>query len=98
MPCWLSLLVSHPRTPILNDSAHLLGAYLRTDSEFICLAMLAKPYPGSGPTYMPQIPNLHHCISKCTHEVLETISETRLMSVFHIKIICFVHLSLNLCS
>ena len=83
-------MVSHPRTPILNGFAYLLWAYFLTDSEFSCLAMLAKPYPVSGPTYMPQIPNLLHCMSKCAHEVLETISEAILMSVFHIKIICFV--------
>ena len=89
-PFWLSLVVSHPRTPILNGFAYLLPAYLLTDSEFSWWVMLAKPYPVSGPTYMPQIPNLHHCISKGAHEVLQTISVARLISVFHIKMICFV--------
>ena len=83
-------MVSHPKTPILNCFTHLLWAYFLTDSDFSCLAMLAKPYPVSGPTYMPHIPNLLHCMSKGAHEVLETISEATLMSVFHIKIICFV--------
>ena len=91
-PCSLSLVVSHPRTPILNWFTYLLCAYFLNDSEFSCLAMVAKPYPVSGPTYMPQIPNVLHYMSKGAHEVLETISETRLMSVFNIKIICFVQL------
>ena len=85
-------MVSHPRTPILNCFTDLLWAYFLLDSEFSCLAMLAKPYPLSGPTYMPQFANLIHCMSKCAHEVLETISVARFMSVFHIKIICFVQL------
>ena len=67
-PCWLSLVVSHPRTPILNGFAYSFWAYFLTDSEFSRLAVLAKPYPVSGPTYMPHIPNLLHCMSKCTHE------------------------------
>ena len=85
-------MVSHPRTPILNGFTYLLWAYFLIDSEFSCLAMLAKAYPVSGPTYMPQIPSLLHCMSEGAHEVLETISEARLMSVFHTKIICFVPL------
>ena len=43
-----------------------------TDSKFSCLVMLAKPYPVSGPTYMPQTTNLLHCMSKAAHEVLGT--------------------------
>ena len=54
--------------------------------------MLAKPYSVSGPTYIPQILNLHHCLSKGAHEVLGTVSQARHMSVFQIKIICHVHL------
>ena len=76
----------------------LIVGLLFTDSEFSCLAMLAKPCPVSGPTYMPQIPNRLHCMSKCAHEELETISEATLMSVFHTKIICFVLLWLDLCT
>ena len=72
-PCWLSLVVSLPRTPILDCFTSLLWAYFLTDSELSCLAMLTKPYPVSGPTYMPQMPNLLHCMSKGAHEVLETI-------------------------
>ena len=83
-------MVSHPSTPILSGFAYLLWANCLPDSEFSCLAMLAKPYPVFGPTYMPQINYLHHCMSKGAHEVLETISVARLVSVFHIKIICFV--------
>ena len=47
-----------------------------TDSEFSCLAMLAKPYPVSGPLPMPQIPNLLHCIGKTAPEVLATFLGT----------------------
>ena len=47
-----------------------------TDSEFSCLAMLAKPYPVSGPTPLPQIPNQIHCVQKSAHEVLGTIFGT----------------------
>ena len=36
--CWLSLVISHPKTPILNGFAYLLWAYFLTDSEFSCLA------------------------------------------------------------
>ena len=40
-----------PRDPYTQMFYLLLWAYLLTDSEFSCLAMLAKPYPVSGPTY-----------------------------------------------
>ena len=56
-PCWLSLVVSILRTPILNCFSYLLWAYPLTDSEFSCLALLAKRYPVSWPTYLPRIPN-----------------------------------------
>ena len=94
MPWALSvkLVVSHLRAPILNCFTYLLWAYFLPHSDFSCLAMLAKPYPVSGPSQMPQIPNLHHCMSKGAHKVLRTVPEARRMSVFHIKIICFVHL------
>ena len=88
----VSLVVSHLRTPTLNRFSYLFCTYFLTGSEFSCLAMLAKPYPVSGPTYLPQNPNLLHCMSKVAHEVLGTVSEAKLMSVFIIKIICFVHL------
>ena len=42
-PCRLSLVASHLRTPILNCFSYVLWAYFLTDSEFSCLAMLAKP-------------------------------------------------------
>ena len=48
----------------------LMWCYFITDSEFPCSAKVAKPYFVSGPTYMPQIPNLLHCIPNCAVEVL----------------------------
>ena len=84
-PCWLSMVVSHVRSPILNCVSCLLWAYVLTNSEFSCLAMLAKPYPVSGPPYMPQIRNQLHCMSRGAHEVLETILVVRHMSAFCIK-------------
>ena len=91
-PCRLSLVVSHLRTPILKCLNYLLWFYFLTDSEFSCLAMLAKPYHVSGPTYLPLIPNQLHCMSNCAHEVLGTICGARLMPVFTIKsIVLFIH-------
>ena len=37
-PWRLSLVVSHPKTPILNCLYHLLRFYFLTVSEFSCLA------------------------------------------------------------
>ena len=76
-------MVSHLRKPLLNCFYHLFWFYLTTVSEFSCLAMLAKPYPVSGPTYWPSFPSQHHCMSKGAHEVLGTIPWARLMSVFN---------------
>ena len=59
-PCRLSLVVSHLRTPILNCFYHLMWFYVLTPSEFSCLAVLVKPYPVSGATYLPQTPNQRH--------------------------------------
>ena len=59
--------------------------YLLTNSELSGLAKLAKPYPMSGPTYMPQILNPHHGISSCAHEVLMIVFWARLMTVFTLK-------------
>ena len=56
-PWRLSLVVSHPKTPILNCLHHLLWFYFLTVSEFSCLA---KSYSVSGVTPMPDIPNQHH--------------------------------------
>ena len=53
-------MVPHLKTPILNCFYHLLWFYFLTDSEFSCLAMLAKPYPVFGLTPLPQIPNQLH--------------------------------------
>ena len=77
-----------PRDPILNGFAYLLWASFLPDSELRCLAVLAKPYPLSGPAYMPQNANLLHCMSQGVHQVLETNSLARSMSVFHINISC----------
>ena len=71
--------------------------YFLTDSEFSCLAKLAKPYPVFGPAYMPQIPNQLHCIPNCAHEVLITILLGQTVVSFHIKTICFVYKRLMLC-
>ena len=78
-------MVSHLRTPILYCFYHLLWFYFITDSEFSFLAMLAKPYPVSGPTYLPEIPNQFHCMSKGADEELGTLLLARRMSVFTIK-------------
>ena len=67
-------MISHLRTPVLNFFYLLLQFYFVTDSEFSCLAELAKPYPVSDQPYLPQIPNQHHCIPKGAHEVLKTIT------------------------
>ena len=58
----------HLKTPILNRFYHLLWFYCLTVSEFSCLALLAKPYPVSGLTPLPQIPNKLNPIQKSAHE------------------------------
>ena len=50
-------MVSHLGTYILKCFIHLMWFYHFTDSEFSCLAKLIKPYPLSGPTYLPQVSN-----------------------------------------
>ena len=85
-------MVSHLRTPKLKCFYLLFRFCFVTDSEFSSSAKLSKPYPVSDLTYLPQFPNQHHCIPKGAHEVLKTIPQARHMLVFHIKIICFVHL------
>ena len=69
-------MVSHLRTPILKCFYYLLWFYFLTDSEFSCLAKLAKPYPVCGPTSMPQIPNQLHYHQKSAHEVRRSIYGT----------------------
>ena len=69
-------MVPHLKTRILNCFYHLLWCYFLTDSEFGCLAMLAKPYPVSGTTPLPHVPNQLHCIQKSAHDVLGTILGT----------------------
>ena len=71
-------MVSHPKTPILNCSYHLMSFYVLTVSEFSCLA---KSYSVSGLTAMPQIPNPHHITQKSAHEVLDAILEARVSPV-----------------
>ena len=69
-------MVPHLKTPVLNCFYQLLWFYVLIDSEFSCLVMPAKPYPVSGPTPLPQIPNHLHCIQMSAQEVLGTISGT----------------------
>ena len=78
-------MVLHLRTPILNYFTYLFLAYVLTDSDCGCLTMLAKPYPVSGPTYLPGFPNQLHCMSKGAHEVLWTIFDARRISGFSPK-------------
>ena len=60
-------MVLHLKTTILNCFYHFLCFSALTDSEFSCFVMLAKPYPVSGLTPFPQIPNQLHCIQKSAH-------------------------------
>ena len=83
-------MVSYLKIPILKCFIHILCAYFLTYSELSCLAMLAKPYPVSGPTYLPQIPNQLYCMSKCAHEVLGTTLGAKMMPVFTYKMNCFI--------
>ena len=50
---WALLLKPSGLRPQDPYTEYLLWAYFVTDSEYSCLAMLTKPYPMSGPTYMP---------------------------------------------
>ena len=75
-PRRLCLVVPNLKTPILNCFYPLLWFYALTDSDFSCLAMLAKPYPVSGPALMPQISNQLHFVQKSAHEGLGTILGT----------------------
>ena len=70
-------MVSHLRTPKLSSVTYFLWVHFLTVFKSSCLAMLAKPYPVSGPTYLPQIPNQLYCMSKGAHEVLGTIPVAR---------------------
>ena len=65
-------MVSHLRTPILKSFYYLLWFQNVTVSEFSCLA---KSFPVSDLTPMPQIPNQLHFIEKSAHEVLGAILE-----------------------
>ena len=65
-------MVSHLRTPILKSFYYLLWFQIVTASEFSCLA---KSFPVSDLTPMPQIPNQLHFIQKSAHEVLGAILE-----------------------
>ena len=61
-------MVSHLRTPILKSFYYLFQ--IVTVSEF---SYLAKSFPVSGLTPIPQIPNQLHFIQKSAHEVLGAI-------------------------
>ena len=63
-----------------------MWSYFLSDSEFGCLAKLAKPYPVSGPTYLPQVPNQLHCFPNCALEVPINVYGAKLMLVFTIKL------------
>ena len=65
-------MVSHLRTPILICYYYLSWFQIVTASEFSCVA---KSFPLSGLTPMPQIPNQLHFIQKSAHEVLGAILE-----------------------
>ena len=78
-PWRLSLVVSHPKTPILNCFYHLLWFYFLTFSEF---SGLAKSYSVSGLTPMPHTPDQHHFIQKSALEVLDANLEARVTPVF----------------
>ena len=65
-------MVSHLRTPILKCYYYLLWFQIVTVSEFSCLA---KSFPLSGLTPMPQTSNQLDFIQKSAHEVLGAILE-----------------------
>ena len=65
-------MVSHLRTFILKCYYYLLWFQIVTVSEFSCLA---KSFPVSGLTPMPQIPNHLHLIQKSAHDVHGAILE-----------------------
>ena len=65
-------MIAQFKTPVLNCFSHILWFYFLTDSKFSYVAMLAKAYPVSGPTHLPQIPNQLHCVQTSAHEVLRT--------------------------
>ena len=65
-------MVSHLRSPILKGFYYLLWFQIVTVPEFSCLA---KSFPVSGVTHMPQIPSQLHLIQRSAHEVLGAILE-----------------------
>ena len=69
-------MVPNLKTPILNCFYHVLWFCVLTDSEFSCLAMLAKLYPMPGVTPLDQTPNQLHHVQQSAHEVLGTILGT----------------------
>ena len=60
---------------LIKDILLLLWFYFLTVSEFSCLNLLARPYPVSGLTPMPQIPNQLYFVQRSAHEVLGAIWE-----------------------
>ena len=95
-PYRLGLVVPHLKTPMLIRLYHLLWFYLLPDSEFSCLAMLAKPYPVSGPTPLPQIPNQLHCVQRVHMKCLVPSLGPESCQFLH-KIIYFVCKPLEHC-
>ena len=78
-PWRLSLVVPHPKTPILNCFYHLLLFYVLPVSEISCLA---KSYSVSGLTPLPHIPNQLHFTQNSAHEVLDANLEARVRPGF----------------
>ena len=78
-PWRLSLVVPHPKTPILNWFYHLLWFDVVIVSPFSCLA---KSYSVAGLTPLPHIPNQLHFIQTSAHEELDANGEARVMPGF----------------
>ena len=88
-------MVPHLKTPILKCFYHLLWFYLLTDSEFSCLAMLAKPYPVSGQLLCPKLLT-NTILSKRVHMKCLVLSWRPESWQFSHKIIYFLHKPLEL--
>ena len=90
-------MVPHLQTPILNCFYHLMWFYVLADSEFSWVAMLATPYPVSGPTPLPQIPNQLHYVQSAHMKCLVLSWAPESCQLSH-KIIYFVYKPLEHCS
>ena len=58
-----------PQDPNTQLFTYVLWSYCLTDSEFNCLAKLAKPIPVFRPAYMPLIPSQLNGTSMCAQKV-----------------------------